>query len=33
MSAANEMTNIKLFETPKLARVINDYKAYMSERI
>jgi phosphoribosylaminoimidazole-succinocarboxamide synthase len=33
MSAANEMTNIKLFNTPKLATVIDDYKAYMSERI
>jgi phosphoribosylaminoimidazole-succinocarboxamide synthase len=33
MAAANEMTNIKLFETPNLAKVIDDYKAYMSERI
>jgi phosphoribosylaminoimidazole-succinocarboxamide synthase len=33
MAAANEMTNIKLFETPKLAKVIDDYKVYMSERI
>ena len=32
MAAANEMTNIKLFDTPKLARVIDDYTAYMSER-
>jgi phosphoribosylaminoimidazole-succinocarboxamide synthase len=31
-AAANDMTNIKLFDTPKLAKVINDYKAYMSER-
>lgn len=31
-AAANEMTNIKLFETPKLAKVINDYKAYMGEK-
>jgi phosphoribosylaminoimidazole-succinocarboxamide synthase len=33
MAVANEMTNIKLFETLKLAKVIDDYKAYMSERI
>ena len=33
MAAANEMTNIKLFGAPKLAKVINDYKTYMSERI
>jgi len=33
MSAANEMTHIKLFDAPKLAKVIDDYKAYMSERI
>ena len=31
-AAANEMTNIKLFDTPKLAKVINDYKAYISEK-
>ncbi len=24
MAVANEMTNIKLFDTPKLAKVIND---------
>jgi len=30
---ANEMTGHKLFETPKLAKVIDDYKAYMSERV
>jgi len=33
MAAANEMTNIKLFDTPRLAKVINDYKMYTSERI
>ena len=33
MAAANEITNIKLFDTPKLAKVIDDYKAYMSERV
>jgi len=33
MAAANEMTNIKLFDAPKLAKVIDDYKAYMSERV
>ena len=32
MAAANEMTNINLFDTPKLAKVINDYTSYMSER-
>jgi phosphoribosylaminoimidazole-succinocarboxamide synthase len=32
MAAANEMTNIKLFDTPKLAKVIDDYTSYMSER-
>jgi phosphoribosylaminoimidazole-succinocarboxamide synthase len=32
MSAANEMTNIKLFDTPKLAKVINEYKEYMGEK-
>ena len=31
-AAANEMTNIKLFDIPKLAKVINDYKAYISEK-
>ncbi len=33
MAAANEMTGHKLFESPKLAKVIDDYKAYMSERV
>jgi phosphoribosylaminoimidazole-succinocarboxamide synthase len=33
MAAANEMTNIKLFDTPNLAKVIDDYKTYMSERV
>jgi phosphoribosylaminoimidazole-succinocarboxamide synthase len=33
MAAANEMTNIKLFDAPKLARVIDDYKVYLSERV
>jgi phosphoribosylaminoimidazole-succinocarboxamide synthase len=32
MAAANEMTNIKLFDAPKLAKVIDDYTSYMSER-
>jgi phosphoribosylaminoimidazole-succinocarboxamide synthase len=32
MAAANEMTNIKLFDVPKLAKVINEYKEYMSEK-
>ncbi len=32
MAAANEMTNIKLFDTPKLAKVIGNYKAYMGEK-
>jgi phosphoribosylaminoimidazole-succinocarboxamide synthase len=32
MAAANEMTNIKLFDTPKLAKVINEYKEYMGEK-
>ena len=32
MAAANEMTNIKLFDTPKLAKVINDYKEFMGEK-
>ena len=32
MAAANEMTNIKLFDTPKLAKVIAEYKEYMGEK-
>jgi phosphoribosylaminoimidazole-succinocarboxamide synthase len=32
MAAANEMTNIKLFDTPKLAKVINAYKDFMGEK-
>jgi phosphoribosylaminoimidazole-succinocarboxamide synthase len=32
MAVANEMTNIKLFDTPKLAKVINDYKDFMGEK-
>ena len=31
MSAANEMTNCRLFESPKLADVIKEYKEYMGE--
>ncbi len=33
MAAANEMTGHRLFDAPKLAQVIDDYKAYMSERV
>jgi phosphoribosylaminoimidazole-succinocarboxamide synthase len=33
MTAANEMMNIRLFDTPKLAKVIDDYKVYLRERI
>ncbi len=32
MAVANEMTKIKLFDTPNLARVIDNYKAYMGEK-
>jgi phosphoribosylaminoimidazole-succinocarboxamide synthase len=32
MSVANEMSNIKLFNTPKLAKVIAEYQAYMGEK-
>jgi phosphoribosylaminoimidazole-succinocarboxamide synthase len=32
MSAANEMTNCRLFDTPKLAAVIKKYKDYMGEK-
>jgi hypothetical protein len=31
-AVANEMTKIKLFDTPNLARVIDNYKAYMGEK-
>jgi phosphoribosylaminoimidazole-succinocarboxamide synthase len=33
MTTANEMTGHKLFDSPKLSKVIDDYKAYVSERI
>ncbi len=32
MAVANEMSGKKLFETPKLATVIDDYKEFMSEK-
>jgi phosphoribosylaminoimidazole-succinocarboxamide synthase len=32
MSVANEMTNIKLFDVPKLAKVINAYRDFMGEK-
>jgi phosphoribosylaminoimidazole-succinocarboxamide synthase len=32
MAAANEMTNIKLFDAPKLAKVIDTYKDFMGEK-
>jgi phosphoribosylaminoimidazole-succinocarboxamide synthase len=32
MAVANEMTNKKLFDTPKLAKVIDDYKEFMGEK-
>jgi phosphoribosylaminoimidazole-succinocarboxamide synthase len=32
MTVANEMTNIKLFDTPKLAKVINAYRDFMGEK-
>jgi phosphoribosylaminoimidazole-succinocarboxamide synthase len=32
MAVANEMTNIKLFDTPKLVKVINNYKDYIGEK-
>ncbi len=32
MAVANEMTNIKLFDTPKLAKVINTYKDFIGEK-
>ncbi len=33
MAVANEMTNISLFDTPKLAKVIDDYMTYMGEKV
>jgi phosphoribosylaminoimidazole-succinocarboxamide synthase len=33
MAVANEMTNIKLFDTPKLAKVINAYLDFMGEKV
>ncbi len=32
MAAANEMTNHKMFDAPRLAAVIKDYKEYMGEK-
>ena len=32
MAAANEMTNIRLFDTPKLAKVINSYRDFIGEK-
>jgi phosphoribosylaminoimidazole-succinocarboxamide synthase len=32
MSAANEMSNKKLFDTPKLAKVIAEYQEYMGKK-
>jgi phosphoribosylaminoimidazole-succinocarboxamide synthase len=32
MSVANEMTGKKLFKTPKLSKVIDDYKVFMGEK-
>jgi len=32
MAAANEMTTIKLFDTPNLAKVINAYRDFMGEK-
>jgi phosphoribosylaminoimidazole-succinocarboxamide synthase len=32
MAVANEMTNIKLFDVPKLAKVINAYRDFMGEK-
>ena len=33
MAAANEMSGKKLFNTPKLAKVIENYKEYMGEKV
>ena len=32
MAVANEMTNKKMFDVPKLAKVIDDYKEFMGEK-
>ena len=32
MSAANEMSGVKLFDTPKLSKVIAEYQEYMGEK-
>jgi phosphoribosylaminoimidazole-succinocarboxamide synthase len=32
MAAANEITNMKLFDTPKLAKVINAYRDFAGEK-
>jgi hypothetical protein len=32
MAVANEMSGKELFNTPKLAKVIENYKEYMGER-
>ena len=32
MSVANEMSGKKLFDSPKLSKVIDDYKAFMGEK-
>jgi phosphoribosylaminoimidazole-succinocarboxamide synthase len=32
MSVANEMSSVKMFDTPKLAKVIAEYKEYMGEK-
>jgi phosphoribosylaminoimidazole-succinocarboxamide synthase len=33
MAVANEMTNIKLFDAPKLAQVINAYRDFVGEKV
>ena len=33
MAVANEMSNIKLFDTPKLAKVINEYRDFIGEKV
>ena len=33
MAVANEMSNIRMFDVPKLATVINEYKKYMGEKV
>jgi phosphoribosylaminoimidazole-succinocarboxamide synthase len=32
MAAANEISKVKLFDTPKLAKVIGEYQGYMGEK-